>query len=160
MKDKSFEKQLWEQIEMHIPNISKREARFRKVDKIPSLGAFMKALEKECKDCQNYRQELEQTLANLPFLLKEKPTILEKKMDSWTLHLQKNHEIYPQFYFNYRWGAGSFFAGLFLGIVLSFLVKFEFDFQIISLITCFFLLAGSLYGNHLDVKIKNKGKNF
>ncbi len=77
MKDKAYEQKLWEQIEVHIPKLSKREARFRQVDKIPTLGAFMKAYEKDCSDCLLYRKEIERVLVNLPEILKHKPVELE-----------------------------------------------------------------------------------
>ncbi len=160
MKDKAYEQKLWEQIEVHIPKISKREARFRQVDKIPTLGAFMKVYEKDCSDCLLYRKEIERVLVNLPEILKHKPVELEQEMEVWKKHLQENHGVYPEYYFNYRYGTYSFFVGLCLGALASYLLKGEVVFSIMGLITSVFLIAGVLYGSRLDTKIKTNGKNF
>ncbi len=160
MKDKAYEKQLWEQIEVHIPKISKREARFRQVDKIPTLGAFMKAYEKDCSDCLLYRKEIERVVINLPEILKHKPVELEREMDAWKKHLQENHGVYPDYYFNYRYGTFSFLGGLCLGMVVSWLFKGEVNFQILGIVTSIFLIVGVLYGSKLDTEIKNNAKNF
>ncbi len=160
MKDKAYEAKLWELIEVQIPKISKREARFRQVDKIPALGAFMKAYEDDCSECLLYRKEIERVIANLPEILKHKGAELEREMEIWKNHLQENHDIYPDYYFNYRYGTYSLLIGLFVGAVSSYLIKGILFFPIIGIITSVCLIIGVLYGGRLDVEIRRNNRNY
>lgn len=159
-KDKAYENILWEQIKEQIPHISKREARFRQVDKIPALGAFMKAYENEDSDCLLYRKEIERIIANLPEVLQHKGAELEREMEAWKTHLREQHGVYPDFYFNYRYSTYSFLGGFFVGILLSYFIYGTFRFGIIGLATCICLIAGAFYGMQLDAKIKQQEKNY
>ncbi len=156
MKDKAYEAKLWELIEVQ----TKREARFRQVDKIPALGAFMKAYEDDCSECLLYRKEIEKVVANLPEILKHKGAELEREMEIWKAHLQENHNIYPDYYFNYRYGTYSFLIGLLVGVVSSYLIKGMLFFPIIGIITSVCLIIGVLYGSRLDAIIKRDDRNF
>ncbi len=160
MKDKAYEAKLWELIEVQIPKISKREARFRQVDKIPALGGFMKTYENGCSECLLYRKEIERVIANLPEILTHKGAELEREMEVWKTHLRENHGVYPYYYFNYRYGTFSFLAGLLLGIVSSYLIKGMLFFPIIGIITSVCLIIGVLYGSRLDAEIKRNNKNY
>lgn len=153
-KDTAYEALLWERIEQQIPKISKREARFRQVDKIPRLGAFMKTYENECADCLLYRKEIERVIANLPEILKYKGGELEGEMESWVEHLKRHHGVYPDYYFNYRYATYGLLGGLFLGALLSYIFKGVFLFSIIGLVTSVCLIAGVIYGTQLDNKIR------
>lgn len=159
-KDKAYEELLWKRIEEHIPKISKKEARFRQVDKIPSLGAFMKSYENDCADCLLYRKEIERVVANIPDILKYKGAELEREMEVWKTHLREKHGVYPDFYFNYRYATYSFGGGFLLGILLSYLFYNDFRFSTIGLITSACLIVGAVYGMQQDGKVKREGKNY
>lgn len=159
-KDKAYEAVLWERIEEQIPKLSKREARFRQVDKIPTLGAFMKAYEHKCSDCLLYRKEIERVIANLPEILQHKGADLEHEMEAWKSHLSEQHEVYPDFYFNYRYGTYGFFVGVLVGTLLSYLVHGAFYFGFVGFVTSILLICGVLYGVRLDAKLKKQGKNY
>lgn len=159
-KDTAYESILWERIQEQIPKISKKEARFRQVHKIPALGAFMKKYENDCADCLLYRKEIERIIANLPQVLKYKGKELEQEMEVWTTHLREQHSIYPDYYFNYRYATYGLFLGLLLGTLLSYIFHGIFLFTFIGLVTSVTLIAGVLYGSFLDNKVKKEGRNF
>lgn len=159
-KDQAYEASLWERIEEQIPKISKREARFRQVDKIPTLGAFMKTYENECSDCLLYRKEIERVIANLPEILKYKGAELEREMEAWKTHLREQHGVYPEYYFNYRYATYCCFAGLALGAVGSYLFRGEIQLPTVGLLTSICLVFGVIYGSRLDAKLKSEGKNY
>lgn len=159
-KDEAYEAILWERIVQQIPKLSKREARFRQVDKLPALGAFMKAYESECADCLLYRKEIEHVIANLPQLVQHKGAELEREMEVWKTHLREQHEVYPDFYFNYRYATYSFLGGLLLGALLSYLLYRTFQFSTIGLVASVCLIIGAVYGMQQDGKVRRQGKNY
>lgn len=159
-KDSTYEAWLWERIEEQIPKISKREARFRQVDKIPALGAFMKTYETECSECLLYRKELERVVLNLPQVLQYKGADLEREMEAWKAHLMEKHGVYPEYYFNYRYSTFSFFAGLLLGMALSYLFNGTILLSFVGLVSTVFLIGGFIYGSNRDNKVKKEGKVF
>lgn len=159
-KDKAYEELLWERIKEQIPRISKREARFRQVDKIPSLGAFMKGYEDNCSDCLLYRKEIDRVVANLPEILQHKGAELEREIEIWKTYLQENHGVFPEYYFNYRYSTYSFFAGLLLGALLSYIVRGLVLFSYVGAVTSICLFFGFFYGSRLDAKVKRNGKSY
>ncbi|PVX51845.1 hypothetical protein C7377_0135 [Balneicella halophila] len=159
-RDKAYEEWLWERIKEQIPKISKREARFRQVDKIPALGAFMKTYESNCSECKLYRKEIERVVENLPKVLKYKGPELEREIEAWKEHLKEKHGVFPDLYFNYRYSSYSFFAGLVVGAVLSYLFYDTVLLSSVGLTASAFLIAGVIYGSRLDAKVKKEGKNY
>lgn len=159
-KDTVYEKLLWEQIEEHIPHISKKEARFRQVDKIPSIGAFMKYYENDCSDCMLHKKEVENVISNLPEILKHKGAYLDKKMQTWTSHLKNKHGVYPDYYFNYRYATYGLLLGLAIGISLVYIFKGKLVFAPIGVIVSITLIIGVVYGSILDNKVKKQGKKY
>lgn len=160
IRDKEYEALLWERIKEQIPMISKREARFRHIDKLPALGAIMKHYEKDDADCLLYRKEIEHIIANLPEVLKYKAKELEEEMEQWTKHLQEAHQVYPEYYFNYRYSTFGFLSGIILGAVFSWVFYGHLSLVPVSIPTMVLMIAGYLYGFNLDMKVKKKGKNY
>lgn len=160
IKDKEYEAILWERIKEQIPLISKREARFRHIDKLPALGAIMKYYEQDCSDCLLYRKEIEHVIANLPKVLKYKSKELEDEMSRWTKHLQEAHQVYPDYYFNYRYSTFGFFGGVLIGVIFSWIFYGAISLVPVSIPTMILMVVGYVYGLNLDMKVKKRGKNY
>ncbi len=149
-------------VEAESEKISAKDYKFFHIKRLLVLAEKIDGLAKDCIECKNHKETLDKLAERMGELInggqKAKSTF-EKEMDSVIVHLKKKHDMYPANYFTYLYYFIGMLGGALGGAAVALIIGMEYIKPCLLVGWVVGLLAGKIYGERLDSKIKKDKRN-
>lgn len=159
-KVRAWSNSLKKDIEVQKENIFKRDYKFFKIDRLERICERVDDYSDECKDCSDFKSELEVIVQNLAVSINGTPrerSTYEKRNELIVNHLKRVHELIHKDYFSSLYSFIGFSIGLILFGAISLLINSDYITFFLLLGFTVGIISGRIYGRKKDRLKENKG---